>query len=88
MKKIDLGESAHAQPMSMRKGEKYYPNINFGDNGQDGEPTFSEDQIGKMMKVTAHIKLTSIGSRSDSPSGKRFDYSFEIRSIEMPEEKR
>lgn len=88
-RKIDLGESPITQPVDGKRTRQiWYPTINFGDNGKDGEPSFDEKQIGKTMKVTAVIKMTSIGSRSDSPSGKHFDYSFEVLNIEMPDDKK
>ena len=89
MKTIDLGESPTSQPVGgKRVSQKWYPNINYGDNGTDGEPSWDAKDVGKVIPVTAHIKLTSINSRVDSPSGKHFDYSFEVRKIEMPDEKK
>lgn len=87
MKKIDLGESPEVAVSSGRRNKKWYPSINFGDNGHKGEPTMDAKQVGKKVKVTATIKLTSINSRVDSPSGKHFDYSFDVLDIEMPEKK-
>ena len=85
MKTIDLGEKP-PRAMKTSANTKWYPTINFSDNGVKGEPTLEEKRIGKTLKVTAHIRLTSISSRVDSPSNKLFDYSFEVRKIEMPEE--
>ncbi len=85
MRVIDLGEKP--ERMSARpSAKKYYPSIHFSDDGIKGVSTFDTEDIDKEVKVTATIKLTSVNSRSDSPSGKNFDYSFEVLKIEMPDD--
>lgn len=85
MKTIDLGEKP--ERLSARpSAKKYYPTIHYSDNGIAGVSSFDEEDIDKQIKVTATIKLTSISSRSDSPSGKHFGYSFEVLNIQMPDD--
>jgi hypothetical protein len=84
MKTIDLGQKMSSKPVAPAK--KWYPTVDFGDNGTRGEPSFSEDDIGKQITIKADIKLTGISSRSDHPKGKQFNYSFELITIHMPDD--
>lgn len=87
MKTIDLGE----KPQTAKKVDRgtYYPTIHFNDDGVKGDPTFSEDAIGKTIKVTAHIRLRHLESNVDtSQSSKRFEYAFDVLKIEVPEKKK
>jgi len=86
MKAIDLGQSPARMEAKIGSPKKYYPTIRFSDDGIAGVASFDDKDIGKTMKVTAQIKLVSIESRSDSTSGKKFDYSFEVHNIEMPDD--
>jgi len=84
MKTIDLGQKMSSKPIAPAK--KWYPTVDFSDNGSGGEPSFSEDDIGKQITIKAEIKLTGISSRSDHPKGKQFNYSFELIKIHMPDD--
>ena len=85
MKTIDLGEKITTMKASEPK-KKWYPTINFSDKGIAGVSSFDDSDIGKTIIVWAEIKLTGINSRSDNPKEKKFDYSFEVHKIHMPDD--
>jgi len=87
MKTIDLGEkTGEISTSKSPKIKKWYPTINFSNNGVAGVSSFDDSDIGKTITVKAEIKLTGINSRSDKPQGKKFDYSFEVHKIHMPDD--
>jgi len=86
MKTIDLGEKESAVMASPTKSKEpcvWYPSLHFTDNGQDGKSSFDDEDIGKVLTVTAEIKLTGINSRTDTPKGKKFEYNFEVQKLHL-----
>jgi len=51
-----------------------------------GVSSFDDQDIGKTITVKAEIKLTGIMSRTDNLNKKKFDYSFEVHKIHMPDD--
>lgn len=87
MKTIDLGEKlSETAAMPSKSSKKWYPTLGFSDNGVGGVSSFDDKDVGKTIEVRANIKLTGISSRTDHPKGKRFDYTFEVLKIHMPDE--
>jgi hypothetical protein len=86
MKTIDLGEKSDVTSERPVSPKKWYPTISFSDNGVAGVSSFDDQDIGKVINITAEIKLTGIDSRSDNPKKKKFDYTFEVHKIHMPDD--
>jgi hypothetical protein len=87
MKTIDLGEKlSETAAMPSKPSKKWYPTVSFSDNGVGGVSSFDDKDVGKTIEVKANIKLTGINSRTDHPKGKRFDYTFEVHKIHMPDD--
>lgn len=91
MKTIDLGEKESVptpcMPEKSSPPRVWYPSVHFSDNGMGGASSFSDEDIGKAIQVTATIKLTGIRSKAaEKHKGKKFEYDFEVHKIEMPDD--
>ncbi len=87
MKEIDLGEKDMAVPSTRGKDKKWYPTIDYSDSGVAGVSSFDDQDIGKTITVEAEIKLVGINSDIDVKSkGKKYNYSFEVHKIHMPDD--
>jgi hypothetical protein len=92
MKTIDLGESMETtepKPAKSGKPQVYYPSVHFSDKGHNDKPSLDEADLGKVIRVTAHIKLVGIHSHesdAENTKGKKFEYSFEVHKLELPDD--
>jgi len=83
MKTIDLAEKT--VEVSKKPSKKYYPTIYYSDKGVGGVSSFDDSDIRKKITVQADLQLVGIRS-SNSGEGKKFDYTFEVHKLHMPDD--
>jgi hypothetical protein len=83
MKTIDLGEKLGAETKAVQPPKKWFPTIDFSDNGKKGGASFDEKDIGKTMTIRAEVKLVGIRTSTDRPKNKRFNYTLEVHKLHM-----